>query len=267
MRLLYTIPVLCLFSLGTVSTFPSCSGEDKKIKEEQIAAPDATEAENSSDSALHSVQGHKALSQIPTTPNAVILTGMPGHRLVTIYKERPTGNPPSGDRYSIYKGTYDDDMSSQEGHFMPGIDILYGYHLLNIAHYDIAAGKLNYLFKKPALIKTLYYPSVEQDSLHKKPVNRHYYMVSVYDEDTNKDSLINRKDLRHFYMFDSSSTVRTQMIPPDYSVIRSQYDHQNDIMYLYASFDANKNGTRDKGDPVCIFWFSLATPQKAVRLY
>ncbi|MGG6652108.1 UNVERIFIED_CONTAM: hypothetical protein ITH24_24860, partial [Salmonella enterica subsp. enterica serovar Weltevreden] len=48
---------------------------------------------------------------------------------------------------------------------------------------------------------------------------------------------------------------------------RSQYDHQNDVMYLYASFDANKNGTRDKGEPVCIFWFSLASPQKAKRLY
>lgn len=261
----------CLFLPGVLSlvmavTLTSCAKEEKKGKEEQIAAPEVGDSQESSDSTHNSVQGNRGFSQIPTTPNAVILTGMPGHRLVTVYKDKPVQRA-SNDRKWLYKGTYDDDVSSQEEHFMPGIDILYGYNLLNIAHYDLSGAKLNFMFKDAALIKTLYYPSVEQDSLHKKPVNRNYYLVSVYDEDTNKDSLINRKDLRRFYLFDSTSTVRTQLIPSDYSVIRSQYDHQNDVMYLYASFDANKNGTRDKGEPVCIFWFSLASPQKAKRLY
>lgn len=254
---------LCL-AMAAISF--SCSREEKKMKEEQIAAPDMADETSGPDSTLNSVQGNMALSQIPSTPNAVILTGMPEHRLVTVYKDKPSKNP-SGERSWFYKGAYDDDVSSQEEHFMPGIDILYGYHLLNIAHYDLTNSKLNFMFKHPALIKTLYYPSVEKDSLNKQPVNRNYYLVSVYDEDTNKDTLINRKDLRRFYLFDSSTTVRTQLIPPDYSVIRSQYDAQNDVMYLYASFDANKNGTRDKGEPVCIFWFSLASPQKAKRLY
>lgn len=252
--------------LGIALLVGSCSKEEKKMKEEQIVAPDLAEASPGPDSMLNSVQGNRPLSQIPSTPNAVILTGMPGHRLVTVYKDKPSKNA-SGDRSWFYKGAYDEDVSSQEEHFMPGIDILYGYHLLNIAHYDLSTSKLNFMFTHSALIKTLYYPSVEQDSLNKKPVNRNYYLVSVYDEDTNKDTLINRKDLRRFYLFDSSATVRTQLIPPDYSVIRSQYDAQNDVMYLYASFDANKNGTRDKGEPVCIFWFSLASPQKAKRLY
>lgn len=265
MHVIHSLPLISLFCLGVLST-PSCSGEEKKVKEEQIVAPGLGDETSAHDSTLNSVQGNMALNQIPSTPNAVILTGMPGHRLVTVYKDKPSKNA-SGDRSWFYKGAYDEDMSSQEEHFMPGIDILFGYHLLNIAHYDLTTSKLNFMFKHPALIKTLYYPSVEQDSLHKKPVNRNYYLVSVYDEDTNKDTLINRKDLRRFYLFDSSTTVRTQLIPPDYSVIRSQYDAPNDVMYLYASFDANKNGTRDKGEPVCIFWFSLASPQKAKRLY
>lgn len=261
----------CLFLPGVLSlvmtvTLASCTKEEKKGKEEQIAAPELTDNQEPSDSTHNSVQGNRGFSQIPTTPNTVILTGMPGHRLVTVYKDKPVQHA-SNDRKWFYKGAYDDDVSSQEEHFMPGIDILYGYNLLNIAHYDLSGAKLNFMFKDAALIKTLYYPSVEQDSLHKKPVNRNYYLVSVYDEDTNKDSLINRKDLRRFYLFDSTCTVRTQVIPAGYSVIRSQYDHQNDVMYLYASFDANKNGTRDEGEPVCIFWFSLASPQKAKRLY
>jgi hypothetical protein len=267
MRFIHSLPMLTLLFLGTTLISSSCSKEEKKNKEEQIAAPDLSALETGSDSALaSSVQGNMAISQIASTPNAVILTGMPEHRLVTVYKDKPAGNG-SNDRNWFYKGAYDDDVSSQEEHFMPGIDILYGYNLLNIAHYDLTSGKLNFMFKHSALIKTLYYPSFEQDSLHKKAVNRNFYLVSVYDEDTNKDTLINRKDLRRFYLFDSSSTVKTQLIPADYSVIRSQYDSQNDVMYLYASHDANKNGTRDKKEPVHIFWFNLVAPQKAKRLY
>lgn len=57
------------------------------------------------------------------------------------------------------------------------------------------------------------------------------------------------------------------MIPADYSVMRSQYDSQNDIMYLFARQDADKNGKVDTKEPTHIFWFSLKTPQQAKRLY
>lgn len=225
MRLFYTLPLFTLLLLGSISTLTSCSREEKKNKEEQIAAPDLSSEEPTSDS-LNSVQGNVALGQLPSTPNAVVLTGMSGHRLVTVYKERAPENGNNG-RNWLYKSSYDEDVSSQQWHFMPGIDVLYGYNLLNIAHYDLRTHKLNYFFKHAALIKTLYYPSVDQDSLYKKPVHRHYYLVSVYDEDTNRDSLINRKDLRRFYLFDSTSTQRTQLVPANYSVIRSQYDAPN----------------------------------------
>lgn len=131
----------------------------------------------------------------------------------------------------------------------------------------MATQKLNYFFKKPAFIKTLYYPSFEQDSINKKPVNRNYYLVSVYDEDTNKDTILNKKDLRHFYLFDSTNTVKTLLIPADYSVIRSQYDWHNDVMYIYASQDIDKNGMRDKKEPIHIFWIDLRKPTKAIRMY
>lgn len=254
-----------LFALS-MNSFSSCSSDEKHSKEEQITAPDSEESGSDSSSTINSVQGNMAIGQIASAPNAVILTGMSEHRLVTVYKDKPAGQA-SNDRKWFYKGAYDDDVTSAEEHFMPGIDILYGYNLLNIAHYDLTSGKLNFMFKHSALIKTLYYPSFEQDSLNKQPINRNYYLVSVYDEDTNKDTLINRKDLRRFYHFDAATTLKTQLVPDNYSVIRSQYDSRNDVMYLYASYDANKNGTRDQGEPVHIFWFNLSSPQKAKRLY
>jgi Ca2+-binding EF-hand superfamily protein len=103
--------------------------------------------------------------------------------------------------------------------------------------------------------------------LHKQPINRNYYFVSVYDEDTNRDTLINRKDLRKFYHFDASGSVKTQLLPPHYSVFRSQYDSQNDVMYLFARFDTNKNGRTENKEPIHIFWLSLVDPQPAKRVY
>ena len=92
-------------------------------------------------------------------------------------------------------------------------------------------------------------------------------MVSVYDEDTNRDTLINRLDLRRFYSFNVSGQERIQLVPPNYSVERSQYDSQNDVMYIYARLDANQNGKIDKKEPLHIFWINLIQPDKAKRLY
>ncbi len=187
---------------------------------------------------------------------------------MTVYRAKTenTGKGTSG--FMIRSSSdYDGEENERMEHFMPGIDILYGYNLLNIAHYDLKTEKLNFLFSQPALIKTLYYPSFEQDSLDKKPINRNYYLVSVYDQDTNKDTLINKKDLRRIYHVDAGNTAKTQLVPPDYSVVRSQYDSKNDVMYIFASHDADKNGVADKKEPVHIFWISLKTPAVAKRLY
>jgi hypothetical protein len=261
---------IILFLINTcllIGVLASCSSGRNEQKEEQISIS-TSESSNEKDSSLNSIQGNISLNQIATSPNAVILTGLPNHRLVTVYKFKGEGNATGGNySYSRYSKDYDENESEELQHFMPGIDILYGYNLLNIAHYDLKTEKLNFLFNHPALIKTLYYPSFIQDSLDKKPINRDYYLVSVYDEDTNKDTLINRKDLRRFYHFDASSSVKTQLIPSDYSVVRSQYDSPNDVMYLFARHDANKNGTGDKKEPIHIFWINLKAPLQAKRLY
>ncbi|MEJ0031062.1 MAG: hypothetical protein WDO15_12090 [Bacteroidota bacterium] len=100
------------------------------------------------------------------------------------------------------------------------------------------------------LVKSVYYPSYVQDSVgekpNRKPIVRDYFLVSGYDEDTNGDTLLNRHDLRRFYHFNASCDVKTQIIPSDYNVLRSQYDSGNDVMYIYARHDDNKNGKSDQ---------------------
>ena len=243
-----------------------CNSGRKDIKEEQIRVESDSTIE--ADTNFNSVQGNLAWNQVATTPNSVILTGMADHRLVTIYKVKPPEkNNNAVHKFSSYRETYYEETYNEEVHFMPGIDVLYGYNLMNIAHYDLKLEKLNFLFEHPALIKTLYYPCYEQDSLDNKPINRDYFMVTVYDEDTNQDTIINRKDLRRMYYFDSSCTIKKALIPANYSVVRSQYDPKNDVMFIFARHDANKNGTIDENEPMQIFWIRLKAAAPAILMY
>jgi hypothetical protein len=230
----------------------------------RIGRPSKIEADTVTN---NNIQYNLSLSELDGYPHNVVLTGLPQHRLVTVYKEKKE-IPRNDEYYSSLSHSYDDEFEDDRfTHFMPGIDLLYGYNLLNIAHYDLDARKLNFLFDHPVLVKSLYFPSFIQDSVDNKPINRNYYLVSAYDADTNNDSLINKFDLRHFYYFDQSCSTKVQLVPDDYSVVRSEYDKANDIMYIFARNDSNKNGTPDQKEPLHIFRLNLAMPAEAQRLY
>ena len=248
----------------------ACSSKDGEVKEEQISIQEKIEKTLPDSTFTNSIKGNVSLNEISSTPYHVVLTGLPQHRLVTVYKSA-SGNSTksSGGRmdYLYSRSDYEEESDELESHYMPGIDLIYGYNLLNIAHYDLVSEKLNFLFDHPVLVKSLYYPSFVQDSLYKKPINRDYYLVSVYDADTNGDTLINKKDLRRFYYFNAASSEKVQLVPPAYSVIRSQYDPRNDVMYVFARQDTSADGMVDRKEPLHIFWFSLKQPAQAKRLY
>lgn len=251
--------------LGTVwisALLSSCSSGNRETKEGQVSVV------GTADSTLgnNTIKGNLSLSEMLSAPHRVVLTGLPDHRLVTVYKVQKA--PVSAEYYGSSRSVYDEyDESELRQHFMPGIDIIYGYNLLNVAHYDLATEKLNFLFDHPVLVKSLYFPSFIQDSLYNKPVNRNYYMVSVYDEDTNGDTLINKTDLRRFYYFSASCQEKVQLVPADYSVVRSQFDPPNDLMYIFARHDVNKNGVEDKQEPLHVFHISLKEPAAATKMY
>lgn len=49
----------------------------------------------------------------------------------------PESETPGSKKQSWYSGDSDEGEDENIRHFMPGIDILFGYNLLNIAHYDL----------------------------------------------------------------------------------------------------------------------------------
>ena len=144
---------------------------------------------------------------------------------------------------------------------MPGFEAIYGYNLVNISHYNNLTNKENFFFDRPVLVKTLYYPAFSKDTLNDVPVKREYYMVSVYDEDTNKDGYINVKDLRRFYHFDIDAKNKLLLVPKDYSVMSSEYDPENDFMYVFARIDRNENGEMEYEEKTHIFWIDLKNPK------
>lgn len=92
-------------------------------------------------------------------------------------------------------------------------------------------------------------------------------MVSVYDEDTNKDGYINVRDLRRLYYFDITGNNKRALIPVNYSVYKSEYDPANDFMYIFAQLDKNENGKIDEGEDHHIYWIDLKNPERTGRQY
>lgn len=210
--------------------------------------------------------------KLETRPGNVLLTGLSKYRLTTIYMlnyDKKSKSYYTG--YNHYYRNYTemgyDNGNRWHDNFMPGLQAIYGYNMINVSHYNTETKKYNYFFNQPVLIKTLYYPSFTKDTLNFNPVNRDYYLISVYNEDTNKDGFINIKDLRHFYYFDLDGLNQRAIIPANYSVISSEYDPANDFMYVYAQLDENKNGQRDETEDIHIFWIDLKNPNHNGRQY
>ncbi len=250
-------------SCAIVVILVACSKETPQEEQLTVQAQ-SLDAEPSIDTA-NSVRENAPNGQFYTFPNRVVLTGLPRHRLVAVYKSL---RKKAQTRYSYTSDYWEADEYS---HFMPGLDLFFGYNLVKLSHYDMELEKLNDLFEKPVLVKSLYYPSWIQDSVgekpNRKPITRDYFLVSVYDEDTNADTLLNRHDLRRLYHFDAGCSKKTLLVPRDYSVTRSQYDLGNDAMFIYAVHDSNGNGKTDEREPTHVFWISLKMPMPAKRLY
>lgn len=205
--------------------------------------------------------------KLETKPRNILLTKNPNHRLTPIFKvnyQKKTGKPFTGsnDFHSNYWGYGQSEGNNWNNNFMPGFTATYGYNFVNISHYNHQTQEAKLFFDKPALIRTLYYPAFSNDTLNNVPVNRAFYMVSVYDEDTNKDGFINVKDLRRFYHFDLDAKNKSLLIPNNYSVMSSEYDPINDFMYIFARLDENENGQMEYEEATDIFWIDLKNPER-----
>lgn len=206
-----------------------------------------------------------------TKPKGVILTKHDAHRLIPIYKvnyNRKTKETYVGSNsfhYSWSSERYEGD--NWNNHFIPGFSIVSGYNMVNIAHFDFGNKKQNNFFEKPILVWNLYFPAFSNDTLNGQPVIRDFYMVSVYDEDTNKDGFINIKDARRLYFFDINAVQKTALVPLNYSVLSSEFDSANDFMYVYAKLDKNGNGVAENEEPITIFWIDLKNPTNKGILY
>jgi len=206
-----------------------------------------------------------------TRPSNVLLTGIPQFRLATIYKvnynKDKTTFIGSNDYHFNYENFAETNGNQWNYNYLPGFEAVYGYNMVNVSHYNTETQKQKNFFEKPVLIKTLYYPSFSKDTLNYKPINRNFFMVSVYDEDTNKDGFINIKDLRRFYHFDINANNKRDFVPANYSVYKSEYDPANDFINIFAQLDENQNGQIEDGEAVHIFWIDLANPERTGRQY
>ncbi len=243
----------------------SCA--DNKIEKKGFQVNEITEDESGQKIVGLQIDSLK----LETRPRNVLLTFNPEHRLTPIYKvnyDKKTNKPFTGSNaYHTSWNDYYEKGNNWNHNFMPGFEAIYGYNFVNVSHYNNASKSENKLFEKPVLIKTLYYPAFSKDTLNFEPVKRDFYMVSVYDEDSNKDGFINVKDLRRFYHFDIDGLNKKALIPKEYSVMNSEYDSANDFMYVFAKKDLNQNGQMESNEPTDIFWIDLKNPENIGKQY
>jgi hypothetical protein len=244
----------------------SCSGNNQDPKGFTVNQQD----EDVDNELTESVNGDTL--QLSTRPGGVLLTGNKRFRLTPVYKVNL--NKRKGTTYigsnSFYRNYSDYGHSGDNQwhyNFMPGLEAVYGYNMVNVWLYDNEKRQKKAFFDQHGLIRTLYYPSFSNDTLNGKSISRDYYMISVYHDDTNHDGRINEHDLRRFYYFDALGSNRTALIPEDYSVISSEYDSANDYMYVYAKHDKNGNGKGDDWEEIHVFWIELSHPLHNGRLY
>ncbi|MEL7148632.1 MAG: hypothetical protein AAFO69_19825, partial [Bacteroidota bacterium] len=203
-------------------------------------------------------------------PHTVLLTKHDRHRLIPVFKISfsQQGRPFSGSTGFHRSWGYEyEEGSNWNENYMPGLAAAHGYNMINVSHYDHQTNIQNSFFERPVLMKTLYYPAFSSDTLNYQPVRRDYYLVSVYDQDTNLDGFINVKDLRHFYHFNLAATDRQALVPANYSVMSSTYDSGNDYMYIYARLDENSNGQMEVEEPMHVFWVDLKNPLNTGSMY
>ncbi|MDQ3046763.1 MAG: hypothetical protein M3R27_04380 [Bacteroidota bacterium] len=255
-----------LLTLTCVYLLSSCSNEKMEEKGFQVS-PGSENAEVEQSGGLN-----KDSLKIEMRPSSVLITSVPNVRLTTIYKVNLNKKNNrtfigSNNFHYRYEEAETNMGNNWNNHIFPGLEAAYGYNLINVAHYDIIENKTKNFFEKPVLIRTLYYPSFSKDTLNSTPVRREYFLVSVHNDDTNKDGFINLKDLRRLYFFNIKGEKQKALIPENYSVFKSEYDSANDFMYVFAQKDANSNGQTEQLEPTHIFWIDLKDPNKTGNLY
>ena len=210
-------------------------------------------------------------SNVASRPKNILLTRYPNIRITPIFQmlknnyndQLHSGSPDFHYSYPA-PGITNDNWNNN---LIPGFRAVYGLKMVNVYIHDLNQKKQKALFNKPVLINTIYYPTETIDTLKGKRILREYIMVSAYDEDTNKDSFINDKDLRRLYLFNISGDRITELIPKNLNVIKSEYDYINDYLYVFARKDLNSNGKSEELEPVVIYWMNLSNPTERGQFF
>lgn len=257
---------ILISSVLILSLLFSCNRNKYNYKESKGIALEESQSENKEVKAID-LSG-KLLSR----PSNIVKTNYDNHRLITVYKvnyDKDGKNPFIGHNrfYREYSYNYFEEYNAWHNHFMPGLEALYGYNLIKVNHINLLTSEKKSFFNKYVLFNTLYYPAVKNDTLNNQHIQRDYYLASVFDEDTNNDSIINHIDLRRFYKFDLDLNERVLLIPKNYSVMSSEYDYKNDLMYIFARIDKNNNGIRDENEEIHVFSIDLKNPEAGERVY
>ena len=109
--------------------------------------------------------------------------------------------------------------------------------------------------------------TILEAGMSKEDVGREERFLHIEVDSKDIDTLEEPKVLTNFKLVDKNGEKQDTLVGTNYSVYKSEYDPDNDLLYAFARLDLDNNGQIDDTEPIHIFGINLKNPSKHFQLY
>lgn len=132
----------------------------------------------------------------------------------------------------------------------------------NIYFDDLSSNKQHLLTQQALFISDAYY--LRKLGENKK---KHYIIYSVYDKDSNKDNIINKKDVLSKYISKLDGNDFKKITPEGHDFIKGVFEEKSNRYYFITIEDTNKDGFFDKEDKYNYFYIDFSDETYFINTY
>ncbi|MBS4040430.1 MAG: hypothetical protein KGZ81_07505 [Flavobacteriales bacterium] len=140
----------------------------------------------------------------------------------------------------------------------------YSYTITNLGDTEITGYLDNLLVQKitqdtlvPLLPEKKMITSITFLRKHFEKTQKPFLLMALYDQDTNKDQLINTNDIKAMYLSEIDGEKLTKISPDQMEWIDWNYQESLQRIYFRCVADTDQNGKFEKSDKVHYFYVDL----------
>ncbi len=131
----------------------------------------------------------------------------------------------------------------------------------NLVFQNSKTGEIKYLTDKRIRGSSFRYL---REIYHK--TGKKYLLLELKDADTNKDGLIDYKDITSLYICDISGNNFTKLSPENENLVNWKIDNQIGKIYFQTQKDINKDGFFDTADSTLLYFIDVTKNMKITKI-